>query len=79
MMEGIETEQDDYELGRVAPYHEMHHEMCLKDRERFEGEIEQLQVVDSDHLRRIERLERTVNMLAAMINWDNVDIHHEGF
>jgi len=79
MMEGIETEQDDYGLGSVAPHHEMHHEMCLKDRERFEGEIEQLQVVDSDHLRRIERLERTVNMLAAMVNWDKVIVHEEGF
>jgi hypothetical protein len=33
-----------------------------------------------EHLKRIEKLERTVNTLSSMVNWDKVIVHErEGF
>ena len=43
--------------------------MCLKDRERFDDDLEQLRDADLELLKRIEELERTVNTLAPMLAW----------
>lgn len=75
MAESIEK-QDDYELpleevaNNLADplMHAHHHEMCLKDRERFDDDLEQLRDADLELLKRIEELERTVNTLAPMLS-----------
>jgi hypothetical protein len=65
--------ETDLEIEQEA-FPGMHAEMCLNDRERFDGELEELRDTDVDHLKRIEELERTVGMLAAMVNWDRVAV-----
>jgi hypothetical protein len=70
METGLETDLD---IEQEA-FPGMHAEMCLKDRERFDVELEELRETDVDHVKRIEELERTVNVLAAMVNWDKVTV-----
>ncbi len=42
-------------------------EMCLKDRERFEKEIEELHESDVELLRRLEKLEKAVRELGILL------------
>jgi hypothetical protein len=58
---------------------ELHHDKRLKDHERYDDDLEQLREGMVEHLKRIEKLERTVNTLSSMVNWDKVIVHEEGF
>jgi hypothetical protein len=84
MNESIETEaQNEYELD-VTPgdlaydfskdpeMHGHHHLVCLKDRERYENDIEELQEEVGRLLKRIENLEHAVKKLNALFNWDEI-------
>jgi hypothetical protein len=84
MAEGIETEKEDNYESYVTPgdlaadfladpqMHAHHHLMCLKDRERFDEDLEELREENVDLLLRLEKLERTVKKLDSIINWDKI-------
>lgn len=63
-----------YEPADLADpkWHAHYHTMCMKDRERFDDELEELRSENVDLLLRLEKLERTVKKLDSIINWDNV-------
>lgn len=84
MNEGIETEKPKWEREKEENFiyepadladpimHAHHHTMCMKDRERFDEDMERREDEDVELLRRIENLERTVKKLDSLVNWDNV-------
>ncbi|MGA7077022.1 MAG: hypothetical protein WBZ42_10870 [Halobacteriota archaeon] len=82
MAQNIE-EQDDYEFPLQEAdladplMHVHHHEMCLKDRERHDDDIEELREAMVEQLKRVEELERSVNMLATLFNWNQLTVHDE--
>jgi len=87
MIEDIETEQNEYEFPlfeEVAnnltepAMHAYYHELCLKDRERHDNELEELRETAIDYLKRIEDLERTVSTLALMIGAGQAIVQEKG-
>jgi hypothetical protein len=58
-MESYDTVYETEDVLADPLMHAHHHEMCLKDRERFDEELEEMRKENVELLQRIEQLEKT--------------------
>ena len=91
MNEGIETEKQDYEPG-ITPgelaadfladpqMHAHHHLMCLRDREQYDDDIEELRETIVEQAKEIENLTTKVNHLSALLHdlFNGEALYHVG-